>query len=153
MEKELHLFYFEAISRVAGCKEELMPQKERWLEALSVPKSSIRESRRRVSVGCKEERMPPKERWMEVPSVAKSSVRESRRSVPLGCKVKLMHHKEAPNATESSVKESRRSVPLGFNHGCIFCPPDQKFHPTNGYCVGRLPWYIPKRVFGPCPPR
>ncbi|XP_065857217.1 uncharacterized protein [Euphorbia lathyris] len=36
----------------------------------------------------------------------------------------------------------------GFDHGCIFCLPDQKFHPTDGYCVGRPPWYIPKVVYG-----
>ncbi|XP_065857218.1 uncharacterized protein [Euphorbia lathyris] len=36
----------------------------------------------------------------------------------------------------------------GFNHGCIFCLPDQKFHPTDGYCVGRPPCYIPKVVYG-----
>ncbi|XP_065857208.1 uncharacterized protein [Euphorbia lathyris] len=40
----------------------------------------------------------------------------------------------------------------GFNHGCILCRRHQKFHPTNGYCVGRPPWYIPKVVYGPVPP-
>ncbi|XP_065879264.1 uncharacterized protein [Euphorbia lathyris] len=28
----------------------------------------------------------------------------------------------------------------GFNHGCIFCPAGEKFHPANGYRVGRPPW-------------
>ncbi|XP_065872782.1 uncharacterized protein [Euphorbia lathyris] len=28
----------------------------------------------------------------------------------------------------------------GFNHGCILCPAGQKFHPANGYHVGRPPW-------------
>ncbi|KAL6566952.1 hypothetical protein OROMI_015356 [Orobanche minor] len=36
----------------------------------------------------------------------------------------------------------------GFNHGCIFCPPGQKFHPSDGYCVGRPPWHRRRVVFG-----
>ncbi|WOH07980.1 hypothetical protein DCAR_0727415 [Daucus carota subsp. sativus] len=28
----------------------------------------------------------------------------------------------------------------GFNHVCIFCPRGLKFHPSDGYCVGRPPW-------------
>ncbi|XP_017252179.2 uncharacterized protein LOC108222782 isoform X2 [Daucus carota subsp. sativus] len=29
----------------------------------------------------------------------------------------------------------------GFNHGCIFCPPGEKFHPSDGDFVARPPWY------------
>ncbi|XP_065879291.1 uncharacterized protein [Euphorbia lathyris] len=37
----------------------------------------------------------------------------------------------------------------GFDHGCIFCPPGQKFHPADGYKVGSHPWRVyvePKTV-------
>ncbi|WCJ20222.1 hypothetical protein M5689_002470 [Euphorbia peplus] len=37
---------------------------------------------------------------------------------------------------------------LGFNHGCVFCRPEQ-VHPADGYLVGRPPWYRPKVRFGP----
>ncbi|WOH09053.1 hypothetical protein DCAR_0728506 [Daucus carota subsp. sativus] len=35
----------------------------------------------------------------------------------------------------------------GFNHGCIFCPLGQNFHPSDGYCVGRPPWHKEKLQF------
>ncbi|XP_065865371.1 uncharacterized protein [Euphorbia lathyris] len=31
----------------------------------------------------------------------------------------------------------------GFSHGCIFCSPgEKKFHPADGYLVGRKPWKV-----------
>ncbi|WCJ29592.1 hypothetical protein M5689_011216 [Euphorbia peplus] len=35
----------------------------------------------------------------------------------------------------------------GFDHGCILCLPVQKFHPAQGYGIGRFPWLNPKPIF------
>lgn len=35
----------------------------------------------------------------------------------------------------------------GFDHGCVFCPLEKKFHPADGYVVGRPPWYVPQITF------